>query len=109
MVSLPAILSRISELIWRGSTACLFFLSVSLHEIGCVGCNLRVGYILVLAFEEDPSHEVLAVRLALDSPVTPSTTMKRAKKILRSMGGKRTFVRVPWSRPHVSSYPPTAS
>ena len=61
----------------RGATPWLF-LSVNLHEIGRVGCNLCVGYVLVLAFEEDPSHEVLAISLALDSPVTPSTIMKRA-------------------------------
>lgn len=41
------------------------------HEIGCVSCNLRVGYILVLAFMEYLSHEVLAVSLALDSSVAP--------------------------------------
>ena len=48
-----------------------------LHEIRCVSCNLRVGYILVLAFIEDPSHEVLAVSLAMDSSVA-ALTMKRA-------------------------------
>ncbi len=33
----------------RGLTPFFFYLA-SLHEIGRMGCNLRVGYILVLAF-----------------------------------------------------------
>ena len=65
------------EFSWRCATPWLF-LSINLHEIGCVGCDLCVGYILVLAFEEDSSHEVLAVSLAPDSPVMPSITIKWA-------------------------------